>query len=396
MLTVNAFGLQFKNPIVAASTDMSRSLTSYDALLRSGVGGVIIKSVTDSPQLRTNDLARFMVTDSAQHPVKGNIPDSYTLLSRGGAMVSIDELAEIAPELIRRGKNAGAVVIGSISASEPDNWLSYAQRMEKFGFHALELNFGNPHGEAASGKLGYLIGQASDLCAHICNMVSSAVNIPVIAKLTPQVADLTSLVLSLEGSGISGVTIMHRYQGLILSDEDDLPMLGGRAAIGGPWMKPITLANLSKAAQATKLPIIGGNGIDTARDVYEYILCGASLVEVGSALMLRGPSYTANLVRGLKDILRDKGVAFVTDAVGSALNHLTPYTGLDRLPKVRPSIDKEKCTDCTDRICLDRCYFNALSAADDGTILFETSNCSGCGLCAQICPHQAVTMAPIS
>ena len=69
MLSTNLFGLQFKNPVIAASTDNSRSLTSYEALLRSGVGGVVTKSVTDAPNLKTADLARFLVADSFQKPV---------------------------------------------------------------------------------------------------------------------------------------------------------------------------------------------------------------------------------------------------------------------------------------------------------------------------------------
>lgn len=393
MLSTKLFGLQFKNPIIAASTDISRSLASYEALLRSGVGGIVTKSVTDAATLQATDLARFFACDSDQHAVCGELPSSYTLLSRGGAMMSIDELAQKAPVWIEHGSQAGTVVIGSISAADPDNWLAYARQMEALGFHALELNFGNPHGEASVKKLGYLIGQTSDLCRQICKSVSAAVNIPVIAKLTPQVSDLAGMVVSLEDSGIAGVTIMHRYQGLILSETDDRPLLAGRAAIGGPWMKPITLANLSKVAQASKLPIIGGNGADTARDVYEYMLCGASLVEVGSSLMLRGPAWAGTLIAGLQEIMEQKNVSSVNDLTGRALKDLTSYRNLDQLPKVRPSAEKSLCAECTELTCVDRCYFDALIPTEESTIRFDKDKCSGCGLCAQVCPHQAVTMS---
>ena len=175
-----ALGLTFKNPVIVASCDIARDPACFEAFAASGVGGIITKSVTDAPELQESSIARFHIADMSQRPVQGAFPDSYYFFSRGGSMMSMDALAAEAPELLAIGRRYGTVVIGSISASHPDHWVSYAKQMESLGFAALELNFGNPHGEAAKGKLGYLIGQSPDLCRQIAQAVVQAVKIPVI------------------------------------------------------------------------------------------------------------------------------------------------------------------------------------------------------------------------
>ncbi len=385
-----ALGLTFKNPVIVASCDIARDPACFEAFAASGVGGIITKSVTDAPELQESSIARFHIADMSQRPVQGAFPNSYYFFSRGGSMMSMDALAAEAPELLAIGRRYGTVVIGSISASHPDHWVSYAKQMEALGFAALELNFGNPHGEAAKGKLGYLIGQSPDLCRQIAQAVVQAVKIPVIVKLTPQVSDLTALALALQEVGVRAVTVMHRFQGLMIDPETDSPILGGCAAIGGPWMKPISLANVSKIYQKTQLTILGGNGADTARDVYDFLLSGAHLVEICSTMMLRGPAYARQLVQELEELLEQKGKD-VASVVGRTAESMVSYKNLGALPRRHSQLDGAVCTGCKEKTCLQSCYFGGLRL-ENGQVVQDTDHCSGCGLCVHSCPHGAVKM----
>lgn len=394
-METNVLGMWFKNPIVVASTDIGRSPEKFRAFAKAGVGGIITKSVTDAAALQQSSISMIHIMDMEQKSVRGNLPDCYSFFSRGGSMLPMEEFEREAEELLRIGKKYGTVVIGSISASRTENWIAYAKRFEEMGFPAIELNFGNPHGEAADGKLGFLIGQSKELCAEIVSHVLGAVQIPVIVKLTPQIADIAGTAKLLEERGVQAVTITHRFQGLVLDPETDQPIWGGWAAIGGPWMKPISLANVARVRRNTGLTILGSNGVDTARDVYDYMLAGASLVQIGSSMMLRGPEYAARIVEELETLRKKKNVANWKDIVGAAAGQIVTYKSLRDLPPRRPDIDTIQCERCSDKLCLDTCYFGGLFLREDGTLGHDDQSCSGCGLCQHICPKGAVTMKQI-
>jgi len=391
-MAVEFCGVTFQNPIIAASTDMSRTEAGFEALLKSGVGGIITKSVTDAAALQAKSIARFDIRDAEQNPVQGKIPSMYTFFSRGGSMVGMDVFRTYGPEQLKRAREEGVVLIGSISASKKSNWIAYAVEMERMGFPMLELNFGNPHGEAADGKLGFLLGQDKELCREIVSAVLEAVKIPVIVKLTPQVSDLTEIAASLAEIGVQAVTVMHRYQGLIIDVETEMPAIGGFAAIGGPWMKPIALANIAKIYRGVKgLSVCGGNGVDTGKDAAEYMMSGASAVQIGSGLMLRGPEAAQRIVDELADIVRAKGLASVSELTGRAAERIVTYKSLGQLPVREPQMDEEKCGDCDDKICLRRCYFGALRE-DAAGIYRDGEKCTGCGMCRHVCHKGAVRL----
>lgn len=394
---VQVLGLHFKNPIVVASTDIARTAEQFRAFAESGVGAIITKSVTDAPALQDAGIARIHIADMYQRPVRGEgYPDQYYFFSRGGSMLSMEAFGRKAPELLAIGKENGVVVIGSIAASNVENWVSYARQMEQLGFPAIELNFGNPHGEASKGKLGFLIGQSPELCRQIAGAVRRAVSIPVIVKLTPQVSSVAEIIKALYEEGISAVTVMHRFQGLMVDPETDEPVLGGWAALGGPWMKPVSLANVARARRAVpEMTILGGNGADTARDVYDYMCCGASLVEVGSSMMLRGPEYASALVEELDALVYAKGMEEYNQVVGRTADHIVTYQNLGSLPRRQVAVQTELCRDCQERPCLRTCYFGGVKPIEAG-VLHDDEACSGCGLCLHSCPKRAVSIEEIS
>ena len=391
-LSVSFCGVDFKNPLIAASTDYSRTKERFSELVSSGVGGIITKSVTDAKALQSAGIARFDIRDMDQKPVRGDLPNMYTFFSRGGSMVSMEHFRQYAKDQLAEAEAAGVVLIGSISASKTENWVAYAKEMEEMGFPMLELNFGNPHGEAADGKLGFLIGQSPELCCDIVSQILEAVRIPVIVKLTPQISDMTALVKALQEIGAKAVTVMHRYQGLIIDPLDETPALGGWAAIGGPWMKPIARANISKIYRNVPgMEICGSNGVNSGRDVIEYMLCGAGLVQTGSTLMLRGVSLIGEMLSEMTALMEEKGETSFSGLKGRAADKIVTYKSLGNLPERSAQFDLEQCRACGDKPCVTRCYFGALKE-EDGSLKADEDKCTGCSMCRCVCPRGAVTM----
>lgn len=393
-MAVDFCGVRFKNPLIAASTDYSRTQERFTELLNSGAGGIITKSVTDAKALQSAGIARFDIRDMEQKPLQGAVPDMYTFFSRGGSMVSMEQFRGYAGKQLEEAAAAGVVLIGSISASKTENWVSYAKEMEEMGFPMLELNFGNPHGEAADGKLGFLLGQSKELCCDIVGRILAAVKIPVIVKLTPQISDMVSLVKALFDIGAKAVTVMHRYQGLVLDIEEEAPALGGWAAVGGPWMKPISLGNISKVYRNVPgMEICGGNGVNSGKDLIEYMLCGAGLVQVGSTMMLKGAEFAEEMLADAEEILRAKGETEISALIGRAADKIVTYKSLGNLPQRSVKINFDLCRTCEDKICVRRCYFGTLREENGELKINEEQNrCPGCGMCVYVCPKGAAVM----
>lgn len=392
-MEINFCGICFKNPIVVASTDIGRRTDTFRKYAEAGVGGIITKSVTDAVELQNKGITMFDIMDMELNDIHGEIPNSYYFFSRGGSMVPMAEFKETAKEQLRVAKEYEVVPIGSISCSKLENWVAYAKEFEKMGFPMIELNFGNPHGEAAKGKLGFLIGQSKELATSIAFAVATSVKIPVIVKMTPQVDSIVSMAEALQGAGIKGVTIMHRFQGMVIDHETETPKLGGYAAIGGPWMKPLSLANISKVFQSSYMQIMGSNGVDTAEDVLDYIYAGATLVQIGSTFMLRGPEYAEKLIKSFENLITEKG-GKIDSKIGLVSNKVASYKNLHLIHPRKTVIDGDICQKCESKKCIGRCHYGALSLKE-GKIYHDDNLCSGCGMCHFICDKNAASIEEI-
>lgn len=382
--------VRFKNPVVAASTDLSRTEAGLTSLLKAG-GGVVTKSVTDIEALTSRHITRFDIRDMRQNPVRGDVPRDYVFFSRGGNMVPLAHYLPHAERELAAAKEYGAVLIGSISCNDGDSWPKYARELAREGFPMLELNFGNPHGEAAKGKAGFLLGQSPELCRRIVSEVCSAVSIPVVVKLTPQVTDITEIAAVVRDAGAAAVTVMHRLQGLVVDFEKEEPVIGGWAAIGVPWMKPLSLAAVAKVYRSAGLPVCGGNGVDTGRDVLEYIMAGASLVQIGSTLMLRGPHCIPAILDEMRSLMAAKGVTAIGGLTGRVADKIVTYKELAALGTREAAFDAARCAECRDKPCIARCAFGTLSAQGHA-LSVKPETCTGCSMCQHICPFGAVTL----
>jgi dihydroorotate dehydrogenase len=146
----------------------------------------------------------------------------------------------------------------------------------------------------------------------------NAVHIPVLVKLTPQVNDMTVMARVVKNAGASGVLLTNRYTGFAVNIEEGKPYLDARAGVGGPWVRHLALRWVNAVYLEGGIPIVGTNGIYDWREAVEFFMSGASLMEVGSVLMLKGYKHVETIINGLAEFMDRKGYKTVDSMIGIA------------------------------------------------------------------------------
>jgi dihydroorotate dehydrogenase (fumarate)/dihydropyrimidine dehydrogenase (NAD+) subunit PreA len=384
-LKVDFCGVTFKNPVVAASAEPTLNARNMRRCMEEGAGGVIAKTMTDSPAMReltTRSKWRFL---NERHEVcRGKVPRSFTLYGRSGLALEEPEvfLKEI-KKALNYSVEYGAVVIGSIASTETQGWVDLARSMEDAGVPLLELNFGCPHPKFMPGmRTGMNVGQDFPYACEITEAVSNAVEIPIMIKVTPQVTDLIEFSGMLLESCASAVTLTNRFLGFVPDIETGRPLIYGWAGAGGPWIKPLTLRWISQVHCEFKgrIFIAGTNGAYDWRDIVMFIMSGAHIVELCSAVMVYGYEWIGKQVRGLEEFMNRKGYRSLGEMRGVAAEAAIP---LSEMPKERAVVNTELCTHC--RRCLKVCFYDAMQDGDE-TVWVLDENCVGCGGCFSVCP----------
>ena len=252
-LEVNFCGVRIKNPVVASSAEPTLNAHNMKKCIDAGAGAVIVKTMTDSEPMReltTRSKWRFL---NERHEVcRGKVPRCFTLYGRSGlALETPEEFLPQVYETVRYAENHDAVVIGSIASTELEGWVRLAKQMEDTGVPLIECNFGCPHPHMMPGvKTGMEVGQDFDYACDIAKAVCKAVSVPVMIKVTPQVASLIDFCGRLLDVGVRAVTLTNRFIGFVPDIETGKPLIYGQAGVGGPWTKPLTLRWVHNIRQA--------------------------------------------------------------------------------------------------------------------------------------------------
>jgi len=216
-------GVTLKNPLIAGSCDNSRSFEQLIKIVESGIGGVVLKSLTDVVPLQNRNIARFLSLNAEGTPWKpGDTKGGF--FSRGGSMLSQKDWEQNLCEIRPLAADHDVVLIGNICAARLENWKTYARIVEDSGLPLIELNLGNPHYGSVDEPIGARIAQMEDLLYNIIDSVSQVVSIPVIAKLSPQVSDIIRLTETCKNAGAAAVTISHRFQGFLVDIDSGRPV----------------------------------------------------------------------------------------------------------------------------------------------------------------------------
>jgi len=384
-LRTDFLGVKFKNPVLAASAEPTLSAENMKRVIAAGAGGLVAKTVTDSEAMRRlTKMSKWRYLDEQHNVCRGKIPRLFTFYGRSGLAEEPPEewMGELKGALAAAEKN-DCVLIGSVGGTTPENWAKLAKMVEDTGIKIIELNFGCPHpSEMKGAQTGMLVGQDKNAAAEITHAVAKTVKVPVIIKLTPQVADVVEMVKAVKSAGASAVTIINRFVGFALDIETGKPYINGWAGVGGPWVKPLTLRWVSKVYTGVDIPISGTNGAYDWKDVVEFLMSGATVVQLCSVVMLKGYSYLAEVIKGLDDFLNRKGYTTAKEIVGLAAKSALTYAEMENLPKERAVINRELCTDC--QRCMRSCFYNVIKMKEGQVNIGP--ECRGCGICTCVCP----------
>nr|WP_314437876.1 dihydroorotate dehydrogenase [uncultured Porphyromonas sp.] len=291
-------GLYIKNPVMTASGTYGYGLEYEDFVELQRLGGIMVKGTTLHPR-QGNPYPRMAETPAGMLNAVG-------LQNKG-----VDYFCEhIYPSI----KDYDTAMIVNVSGSQVEDYIATAERINALErIPAIELNISCPNVKEGGMAFGVTCAGA----ASVVRAVRAVYDKTLIVKLSPNVTDITEIARAVEAEGADAVSMINTLLGMAIDAERRRPILSTvTGGLSGPAVKPIALRMVWQTAQAIKLPIIGMGGIATTSDAIEFLLAGASAIEVGTYNFV-DPTATVKIVDGIEDYMRRYGFSSVNDLVGA-------------------------------------------------------------------------------
>ena len=318
--------------------------------------------------------------------------NNIELITDRPLQTNLDEIRQI-----KRDWPDRAVVASVMLPMNEASWAKYLPIIEDTGADAFELNFGCPHGMSERG-MGAAVGQVPEYIQMAAEWAKSAASIPVIVKLTPNVATVVPPAKAAKDGGADGVSLINTINSIMRVDYDNLTMfpttdgMGTHGGYCGEAVKPIALnmvAEIARTAETSDIPISGIGGISNWRDAVDFLALGAQNVQVCTAAMVYGFKIIDDLTDGLSNFLDDKGMTSVSQLVGKAVPSVTDWQYLNLNHIEKAVIDQDLCIKCgrCHIVCEDTSH-QAITQTVNGERRFEVidEECVGCNLCVSVCP----------
>ena len=299
-LTTDVAGIIFKNPTILASGVLGETAQSLKRIIATGAGGVVTKSIGLEPR------------SGHANPTIVEL-DHGLLNAMGLPNPGMDEYEHELMQVL----DLDVPVIGSIFGKDGDEFSKLALKMTALGVDAVELNLSCPH---ASGY-GTELGSEPRLVEQITAGVKNSINKPVFVKLTPNTANITALGHAAVNGGADALVAINTVKGMAIAPEVGEPVLSNTfGGYSGPAIKPIGLRCVFELAKADLgRPIIGVGGITTGKDVVEYMMAGATAVQIGTAVYYHGVPVFGAIVDELNEFMKQNGYDTVKDMIGLAV-----------------------------------------------------------------------------
>ena len=319
-LAVDFCGLTLKNPFMLSSSPVSNSAEMVERGFEAGWSGVVFKTLN-------SDRLPIIHPSPRMHSV--NYGSKQGIAFQNVEQISDRPLKHNLLEFLYLKKHYPEYpIIASIMGFFEDEWVYLAKACEDNGVDMLELNFSCPH-MCIEGS-GYKIGQSFHLLERFTAAVKKAVSIPVMAKMTPNITDMTEPALYAKRGGAAAISAINTVRGISdIGREDWIPRpnIFGKGAISGtsgPAVKPSGLNFIASMGKSVEMqPSISGIGAnETWIDALEYLLVGATTLQVTSGIMHFGYGIVKDMIEGLSDYMASRGISRVPELIGKALPHL--------------------------------------------------------------------------
>ncbi|MCY7430287.1 dihydroorotate dehydrogenase [Bacillus safensis] len=302
MLNVELPGLSLKNPIIPASGcfGFGREFASlYDLSL---LGAIMIKATTLEPRFG-NPTPRVAETGAGMLNAIG-------LQNPGLKGVLENELPWL--------EQFDTPIIANVAGSQVDDYVEVAKQISQAkNVHALELNISCPNVKTG----GIAFGTDPNMAASLTKAVKKVSSVPVYVKLSPNVANIVEIAQAIEAAGADGLTMINTLIGMRLDLKTGKPILANKTGgLSGPAVKPVAVRMVHEVSQAVSIPIIGMGGVQSAEDVLEFLLAGASAVAVGTANFVN-PFICPEIIEELPNVLAAYGYSSVEECIGRSWKH---------------------------------------------------------------------------
>jgi dihydroorotate dehydrogenase (NAD+) catalytic subunit len=299
-LSVDLGRLKLKNPVMPSSGTFGYGIEFTDFFKLNDLGAIVVKGTTLHPRLG-NFQRRFT-----------EIAGSAEISTIGLQNVGVERFVKEKLPLLRQFETPVIVNIAGESVEEFAKITEVLNQAEGVG--GIEVNLACPNVQGG----GLQFGADRNATFQVVKAVRNATKLPVIAKLCPTITDVSILAKVCEEAGADAICPIYAVMGMVIDIQTRKSKLGKNilASVGGPWMKPIALKLAWQAAQATKIPVIGGGGITCAEDAIEFFIAGATAVQVGIYNFV-DPKVTIRIIEGIKSYLMDRGMKRIRDLVGS-------------------------------------------------------------------------------
>ncbi|MBC5811055.1 MAG: NAD-dependent dihydropyrimidine dehydrogenase subunit PreA [Candidatus Eremiobacteraeota bacterium] len=380
-------GIKSPNPFWLASAPPTNSGYQVLRAFEAGWGGVVWKTLGDPI---VNVTARFAGLNWKQNRLIGL--NNIELITDRPLDVNLKEIREC------KARFPDRAIVGSLM-EVPDRakWRELVKAVQDAGVDGFELNFGCPHGMSERG-MGSAVGQQPDLVERVTSYAVEASEIPVIVKLTPNITDVRHTARAARRGGahaVSMINTINSLMGVDLETWNPIPHVDGMSSHGGycgPAVKPIALNMVNDCARDPEvgIPISGIGGVSNWQDALEFLLLGATNVQVCTAVMHHGFAIVEDMIDGLSNYLDARGLASLNEVIGASQNKITTWENLNLNYAIVAEIDQETCIHCS------KCYIACEDAAHqcieravvDGVAMLrvDQDHCVGCNLCMMVCP----------
>ena len=384
-LSIDFCGVKCENPFFLSSSPVGSNYEMCRKALESGWGGICYKTVG------------YWIPKECSPRFDQTRKENVSFIGFKNMEMISDKPTEKNLEMMQQLKKdfPDKVLIASIMGENAEEWTKLSKAVTEVGADIIECNFSCP--QMTTHAMGSDVGTNMALVEEYSAAVRKGTHLPVLAKMTPNITVMEVAARAAIKGGASGIAAINTIKSITEIDLDHftgLPIVNGKSSISGysgKAVKPIALrfiAQMAKDPELKGVPISGMGGIETWQDALEFILVGASNLQVTTAIMQYGYRIVEDMISGLSYWMEERGIDDLASLVGKALPNLVPAEDIERDFKVYPDFSDDKCIGCG------RCYISCFDGGHQAIKWQEEKRrpeldkdkCVGCGLCWIVCP----------